>query len=70
MPPDREVEAEAESVPVEALPQLLQLVAHQRLGDEMKALLEEAMKDGALGLSTYMMMPPGSLASARMRTRR
>lgn len=31
--------------------------------DEMKALVEEAMKDGALGLSTYMMMPPGSLAT-------
>jgi N-acyl-D-aspartate/D-glutamate deacylase len=31
--------------------------------DEMKALIEEAMKDGALGLSTYMMMPPGSLAT-------
>jgi N-acyl-D-amino-acid deacylase len=31
--------------------------------DEMKAILDEAMKDGALGLSTYMMMPPGSLAT-------
>ena len=31
--------------------------------DEMKALLDEAMTDGALGLSTYMMMPPGSLAT-------
>lgn len=31
--------------------------------DEMKQLVEEAMKDGALGLSTYMMMPPGSLAT-------
>jgi N-acyl-D-aspartate/D-glutamate deacylase len=31
--------------------------------DRMKALIEEAMKDGALGLSTYMMMPPGSLAT-------
>src|SRR5206468_137295 len=31
--------------------------------DEMKALIDEAMKDGALGLSTYMMMPPGSLAT-------
>ncbi|MBN9119826.1 MAG: D-aminoacylase [Planctomycetes bacterium] len=31
--------------------------------DQMKELLDEAMKDGALGLSTYMMMPPGSLAT-------
>ncbi len=31
--------------------------------DEMKQLVQEAMKDGALGLSTYMMMPPGSLAT-------
>jgi N-acyl-D-aspartate/D-glutamate deacylase len=31
--------------------------------DEMKAVLEEAMNEGALGLSTYMMMPPGSLAT-------
>ncbi len=31
--------------------------------DEMKELLDAAMKDGALGLSTYMMMPPGSLAT-------
>ncbi len=31
--------------------------------DEMRKLVEEAMKDGALGLSTYMMMPPGSLAT-------
>lgn len=31
--------------------------------EEMKAVLEEAMKDGALGLSTYMMMPPGALAT-------
>lgn len=30
---------------------------------EMKALLDEAMKDGALGLSTYLMMPPGALAT-------
>jgi N-acyl-D-aspartate/D-glutamate deacylase len=30
---------------------------------QMKELLDEAMKDGALGLSTYMMMPPGSLAT-------
>ena len=29
----------------------------------MKALLDEAMKDGAFGLSTMMMMPPGSLAT-------
>ncbi|MFM8272467.1 MAG: N-acyl-D-amino-acid deacylase family protein, partial [Gemmata sp.] len=31
--------------------------------EEMKTLLEEAMTDGALGLSTYMMMPPGALAT-------
>jgi N-acyl-D-amino-acid deacylase len=31
--------------------------------EQMKELLDEAMKDGALGLSTYMMMPPGSLAT-------
>jgi N-acyl-D-aspartate/D-glutamate deacylase len=31
--------------------------------EEMKELLDAAMKDGALGLSTYMMMPPGSLAT-------
>jgi len=31
--------------------------------DEMKALIDEAMKEGALGLSTYMMMPPGALAT-------
>lgn len=31
--------------------------------DQMKELIEEAMKDGALGLSSYMMMPPGSLAT-------
>ena len=31
--------------------------------DEMKALLDEAMKDGAFGLSTMLMMPPGSLAT-------
>jgi N-acyl-D-amino-acid deacylase len=31
--------------------------------DEMKALLDEAMIDGALGLSTYLMMPPGALAT-------
>ena len=29
----------------------------------MKALLDEAMKDGAFGLSTMLMMPPGSLAT-------
>src|SRR5690242_20500137 len=31
--------------------------------DEMKTLLEEAMKDGAFGLSTMLAMPPGSLAT-------
>jgi N-acyl-D-aspartate/D-glutamate deacylase len=31
--------------------------------DEMKALVEEAMQDGALGLSSQVMMPPGSLAT-------
>lgn len=31
--------------------------------DEMKALLKGAMRDGALGLSTMLAMPPGSLAS-------
>jgi N-acyl-D-aspartate/D-glutamate deacylase len=31
--------------------------------DEMKDLLDEAMSDGALGLSTMLMMPPGSLAT-------
>jgi N-acyl-D-amino-acid deacylase len=30
--------------------------------DKMKQLLDEAMKDGAYGLSTMLMMPPGSLA--------
>jgi N-acyl-D-aspartate/D-glutamate deacylase len=30
---------------------------------EMKALIEEAMKDGAFGLSSLLMMPPGSLAT-------
>ncbi len=30
--------------------------------DEMKKLLDEAMNDGALGLSSQVMMPPGSLA--------
>jgi N-acyl-D-amino-acid deacylase len=29
----------------------------------MKSLLEEAMRDGAVGLSTMLMMPPGSLAT-------
>lgn len=31
--------------------------------DAMKAILDEAMRDGALGLSTMLMMPPGSLAT-------
>jgi N-acyl-D-aspartate/D-glutamate deacylase len=31
--------------------------------EEMKRLLDEALTDGALGLSTYMMMPPGALAT-------
>ncbi len=31
--------------------------------DEMKVLLDEAMRDGALGLSTMLAMPPGSLAT-------
>ncbi len=31
--------------------------------DEMKALLDEAMTDGALGMSSLLMMPPGSLAT-------
>ena len=31
--------------------------------DEMKALLDEAMRDGACGLSTMLAMPPGSLAT-------
>jgi N-acyl-D-aspartate/D-glutamate deacylase len=30
---------------------------------QMKALVEEAMKDGAFGLSTMLAMPPGSLAT-------
>ncbi|HEV7222768.1 MAG TPA: D-aminoacylase [Pirellulales bacterium] len=30
---------------------------------EMKALVEQAMQDGALGLSSQVMMPPGSLAT-------
>lgn len=30
---------------------------------EMKELLDEAMKDGAFGMSTMLMMPPGSLAT-------
>jgi N-acyl-D-aspartate/D-glutamate deacylase len=30
---------------------------------KMKELLDEAMKDGAIGLSSMMMMPPGSLAT-------
>jgi N-acyl-D-amino-acid deacylase len=35
--------------------------AEQR--EQMKALVDEAMKDGAFGLSTMLMMPPGSLAA-------
>jgi N-acyl-D-aspartate/D-glutamate deacylase len=35
--------------------------AEQR--EEMKALVDEAMKDGAFGLSTMLAMPPGSLAT-------
>ncbi|HJZ60195.1 MAG TPA: D-aminoacylase [Gemmataceae bacterium] len=31
--------------------------------DQMKALLDEAMRDGAFGMSTMLMMPPGSLAT-------
>ncbi len=31
--------------------------------DEMKSLVAEAMKDGAFGLSTALMMPPSSLAT-------
>lgn len=31
--------------------------------DEMKKLLDEAMAEGALGLSSMLMMPPGSLAT-------
>jgi N-acyl-D-aspartate/D-glutamate deacylase len=31
--------------------------------DQMKELLDEAMKDGAIGLSTMLAMPPGSLAT-------
>src|SRR5262249_25183949 len=31
--------------------------------DEMKVLLDEAMRDGAFGMSTMLMMPPGSLAT-------
>lgn len=31
--------------------------------DEMKRLLDEAMRDGAIGLSTMLAMPPGSLAT-------
>jgi N-acyl-D-amino-acid deacylase len=31
--------------------------------DEMKQLVDAAMKDGALGLSSQVMMPPGSLAT-------
>jgi N-acyl-D-aspartate/D-glutamate deacylase len=35
--------------------------AEQR--EQMRALVEEAMKDGAFGLSTMLAMPPGSLAT-------
>jgi N-acyl-D-amino-acid deacylase len=35
--------------------------AQQR--DQMKALVEEAMKEGAFGLSSLLAMPPGSLAT-------
>ncbi len=31
--------------------------------EQMKRTLDEAMNDGALGLSSYLMMPPGSLAT-------
>src|SRR6266849_9868187 len=31
--------------------------------DQMKALVEEAMKNGAAGLSSMLAMPPGSLAT-------
>jgi N-acyl-D-aspartate/D-glutamate deacylase len=31
--------------------------------DQMKELLDEAMQDGAMGLSTMLAMPPGSLAT-------
>jgi N-acyl-D-amino-acid deacylase len=31
--------------------------------DQMKTLLDEALRDGAAGLSTMLMMPPGSLAT-------
>ncbi len=30
---------------------------------QMEQFVDEAMRDGALGLSTYLMMPPGSLAT-------
>lgn len=32
--------------------------------EQMKAVLDEAMKDGAFGLSSMLMMPPGSLATS------
>ena len=35
--------------------------AHQL--DEMKSLVDDAMRDGAFGLSTMLAMPPGSLAT-------
>lgn len=31
--------------------------------EQMKSLIDEAMRDGAAGLSTMLMMPPGSLAT-------
>src|SRR5439155_16689934 len=31
--------------------------------EQMKRLVEEAMKDGAFGLSSMLAMPPGSLAT-------
>src|SRR5260370_36271217 len=31
--------------------------------DEMKSLVDEAMQDGAFGLSSQLAMPPGSLAT-------
>jgi N-acyl-D-aspartate/D-glutamate deacylase len=41
--------------------------SHQRPSaaqfDEMKAILDEAMRDGAFGLSSLLAMPPGSLAT-------
>jgi len=37
--------------------------------DQMKALVDGAMKDGAFGLSTMLAMPPGSLATTDDRLR-